>query len=196
MKKSNAGAQPAMAENVIAAVWGVAEGTVFFIVPDVWISWVALKSRRRSLTTTLSALAGALVGGLATYKYSSRTGADATRRFLVGQPAISHAMINRIEHEMVEEGPKTLMRGPLRGAPYKIYARTAGVQEQPLGTFLAWSVPARLIRFVLVSLGSSAMASATKKHFPRHAKTINRIGFFAAWTAFYIWFFKTTGRED
>src|SRR5690625_504792 len=110
MKKSNAGAETAIAENAIAAAWGVAEGTVFFIVPDVWISWVALKSRRRSLTTTLSALAGALVGGVATYKYSSRAGADSTRRFLAGQPAISRAMINRIEHEMVEEGPKTLMR--------------------------------------------------------------------------------------
>lgn len=191
MKKSSA-----RTENAIAAAWGVAEGTVFFIVPDVWISWVGLKSRRRSLATTVSALAGAMVGGIATYKFSARAGATRTRKLLLDQPGVSRAMIGRIEAEMVEEGPKTVMRGPLRGAPYKIYARTAGVQNQSLGNFLAWSIPARMIRFVLVSLGTSTLARFTEKRFPKHSKTINRIGFFAGWAAFYTWFFKTVGRED
>src|SRR5690625_1952385 len=107
MKKSNAGAETAIADNAIAAAGGVAEGTVCIIGPQRWINWETLQSRRRSLTTALSARAGALVGGVATYKYSSRAGAEWTRRFLAGQPEIPRAMINRIEHEMVEEDRKS-----------------------------------------------------------------------------------------
>src|SRR5699024_11679164 len=117
-------------DHAVSAAWGLAEGTVFFIVPDVWISWVATKNTRRSHATTISALAGALAGGVITYQYSRRRPAQDTQDMLLKQPAVSRAMIGRIEHEMADDGPKTLMRGPLRGAPYKIYARTRSEERR------------------------------------------------------------------
>jgi len=183
-------------DHAVSAAWGLAEGTVFFIVPDVWISWVATKNTRRSHATTVSALAGALAGGVITYRYSRRKSAQTTRDMLLKQPAVSRAMINRIEHEMADEGPKTLMRGPLRGAPYKIYARTAGTQDQSLKEFLAWSVPARMLRFIVVSTGFSAVTKAAKKRSPRHGTKIAKAAHLVFWPLFYTWFFKTTGKED
>jgi len=52
-------------------------------------------------------------------------------------------MVERVEEEMREHGPSSMLLGPLRGTPYKIYAWTAGLQEQPLGTVLLWTIPAR-----------------------------------------------------
>ena len=49
--------------NALAAIWGAAEATLFFIVPDVFLSWLALSDRRQALIACLYALLGALVGG-------------------------------------------------------------------------------------------------------------------------------------
>ena len=55
---------------LIAGIWGFAEATLFFIVPDVWLTLIAV---RRGLVPALAAcgwaLAGALAGGLAMYAW-------------------------------------------------------------------------------------------------------------------------------
>ena len=51
--------------NAIASLWGFAEATVFFIVPDVLLSWLALRSPKSGLIACLFALLGALIGGSA-----------------------------------------------------------------------------------------------------------------------------------
>ena len=45
---------------VAVAVWGFAEATLFFIVPDVLLSYVALKNLRAALLTCFIATGGAL----------------------------------------------------------------------------------------------------------------------------------------
>jgi len=35
--------------NVLASFWGLAEATIFFIVPDVQLSWLALRSPKRGV---------------------------------------------------------------------------------------------------------------------------------------------------
>ena len=61
--RNSAEAPPHRWLNGLAASWGAAEATLFFIVPDVLLSRMALQDRRRALQACLWALAGALAGG-------------------------------------------------------------------------------------------------------------------------------------
>lgn len=182
-------------DHAVTATWAASEATAFFIVPDVWLSWVGLRNPRRALAATGSALGGAMVGGLATYFWGAKRGEKASRKALLRQPAISRPMINRIDHEMHQQGSRAMLAGPLRGAPYKIYARTAGVQRHPLHQFLLWTIPARMVRFLIVAGAAGAIGKKIRTAQPERAEKILKVGFFAFWILFYIWFFKTTGRE-
>ena len=48
---------------LLGLTWGLAESTVFFIVPDVGVAFVGLVSPRDGLKAAVAAIIGALVGG-------------------------------------------------------------------------------------------------------------------------------------
>jgi len=48
---------------LLGLIWGLAESTIFFIVPDVGVAFVALVSPRDGLKAAVAAIIGALVGG-------------------------------------------------------------------------------------------------------------------------------------
>jgi len=50
-----------------AAAWGLAEATLFFIVPDVLLSWLAAFRPRVAWPAVLTCLVGALAGGVIMY---------------------------------------------------------------------------------------------------------------------------------
>lgn len=137
--------------NAVAAVWGFAEATVFFLVPDVWLSYVALRSIRGALVACLYATAGAVVGGLVMYAWGALD-PDGAVAMLARVPAVSDAMIERVGAELSHEGLPALFVGPFVGTPYKIYAAKAAPTAIGLFPFLLVSVPARVVRFALVSL--------------------------------------------
>lgn len=178
--------------HVVAAGWGFAEGTFFFFVPDIWLSWMALTSPPRSRRASVSTLAGALAGGVVAYEWGRRVDADTSRRLLLRIPAVTEKMVDRVESEL-QQGLSPMVRGPLRGTPYKIYARTAGARGLSLAEFLAWSVPARLPRFVLVSLGTHAAVAAGRKVLGRPRPGLEKAIMVAGWGAFYTWYFTHTG---
>ena len=175
-----------------AAAWGLAEGTFFFIVPDVWLSWVALRRARTARKAVLSALAGALVGGALVHGWARRAEADATRAWLLRVPAITPEMIAEVEAGL-ERGMHTMVLGPLRGIPYKIYARTAGTRGESLGAFLSWSVPARLPRFLLLPAATQAFTTAGRKLLGGAHPRLEQAMHLLAWSAFYTWYFRHTG---
>ena len=45
---------------LIAFVWGMAEATFFFVVPDVYLGFIALLHPRRALMATMMAVGGAI----------------------------------------------------------------------------------------------------------------------------------------
>ncbi len=179
----------------MAAAWGFAEATFFFVVPDVWTSWVGLRRPKRALATTVSALGGALVGGAVTYAWGRNVAASSSQSVLAKVPAVTEGMITRVEQEVAESGPASLMRGPTRGVPYKLYARACGLQRKSLLSFLAWSVPARLIRFMVVTLAASGIAAATRKIFPQVPEKLITGVFWCCWAGFYGWFVPTVTRR-
>lgn len=143
----------------VAALWGLAEATLFFIVPDVYLSRVALTHPSRALRACLWAVAGALIGGAVMYVWGTQDAAGASAA-LDAVPAISGAAVEGVRRDLVEHGWWALFTGPLTGTPYKIYAVQAGALGMDLGALLLVSVPARLIRFALVTLLSAGLARA------------------------------------
>ncbi|WP_144831615.1 hypothetical protein [Kocuria rhizophila] len=185
----------ALRDHAVAGLWGFAEATAFFVVPDVWLSAVALRNLPRGLTGAASATAGALVGGAVVHRWGARATGDDSARMLARIPAVSPAMVERVEREMAGRGFTAVLLGPLRGTPYKLYARTAGLRGDPLPRFLAWSVPARTPRFVVVTAAVGGISALHDRLWPHAPERARWAIFGTGWTAFYAWYFRTVGRD-
>ena len=135
-----------------AALWGFAEATLFFIVPDVLLSIVAVRSGRHAAwIATAWAIAGAIAGGALMYCWSARN-ADGAIALLDRLPAISPQMIARVGEDLRQSGPATMIVGAFSGVPYKVYAVMAPAVPIGLAPFLLASIPIRALRFVAVVL--------------------------------------------
>jgi membrane protein YqaA with SNARE-associated domain len=169
----------------IAGVWGFAEATLFFVVPDVLVSWVALDRPRRALVACLVATAGALAGGTASFAWGRADHASA-RAAMEALPGISPALADRVEADLAERGLVALVVGPARGVPYKLYAAAWGANGGDLLPFLAVSVPARLARFAAIALLAAGLRAIV---FARRSLATCRAIHVVAWVAFYAWYF-------
>ena len=56
---------------LVAFLWGWSEATLFFIVPDILLTLLALRSLRTALVACVWASVGAIVGGAMTYDYAN-----------------------------------------------------------------------------------------------------------------------------
>ena len=160
-----------------------------------WLSAVAMRSVGRGLSCVGSATAGAVLGGAVMHRWGARVPARRSASVLSRLPAVSPAMITRVEREMPAHRYTAVLLGPLRGTPYKLYARAAGLQGDPLLPFLAWSVPARAPRFVLVTAGVGGLSELLRTRCPGLPEGTRWAVFAAGWTAFYAWYFRTVGRD-
>ena len=138
-----------MTANLIAFFWGLAEATLFFIVPDVALSVVALKGVDIGLVACLYALGGALVGGTIMY-YWGRTNIEKVTNILIMIPAIRPKDIEKVSSDLQKSGVIAILFGPILGIPYKIYAAYAH-RITSIFHFLLISIPARGVRFVLIT---------------------------------------------
>jgi membrane protein YqaA with SNARE-associated domain len=175
----------------IALGWGFAEATFFFIVPDVWIGLLAMFSWRAGLRAVGLAVVGAVIGGGLMYGVGAWLDRDCSARLLDAVPAISPGMIERVEGEMHDGGPASMMLGPLQGTPYKIYARTAGLQGEPLWAVLLWTVPARGARFLLVA-GVAALYGWVVQRLTLQAGWL-LVPYLLLWVVFYLGYFRAYG---
>ena len=174
----------------VAAVWGFAEATVFFIVPDVWISFVAVRRGwKAGMLAACLACLGALVGGAIMYVWGSRD-AEAARHVLDMIPAISPGMIWMTGYELEHAGLASMILGAFTGVPFKIYAVEAGAMGAGLSAFLGMAVIARLMRFVLGALIAAVAAQLLRRFFSERTILSLLAGF---WILFYAWYFAATG---
>ena len=170
-------------------LWGLAEATVFFIVPDVLLTGVAIRCTKTSLKACVYALAGAMIGGVCMFIWGQQD-AKSAHRLLESIPAINAEMIDTVDRQMHEDGPLALFTGPLRGRPYKIYAVNAGAQETDLSTFILVSMPARMIRFVLLAVIAAFAAQRLLRRFSEKQVICVHV---AGCCFFYSWYFSHFG---
>ena len=176
---------------ILAFVWGLAEATFFFIVPDVLLTLIACRKLRPALNATLAALAGALAGGAFMYAFGLRE-PDTAHAFLSHVPAITPALLARVTGQISESGLLALLLGPVKGIPYKIYAVECGARRGTFIGFLLISVPARYVRFFLAALAARAIARLIQPLTHHRAEAEIAI-LIAIWTAFYIFYFARFG---
>jgi hypothetical protein len=101
-------------------------------------------------------------------------------------PAIAPAMIDAVRDALARQGLPAMAIGSLTGVPYKIYAAMAPAAGIDLLSFLAASVPARALRFVLVVL----VVDWINRRLAGRWSSRSRIGLLmAAWAAFYSVYF-------
>jgi len=119
----------------------------------------ALGSFRKTLRHCLWALGGALVAGALLHAHARRD-PTAARNLVLKVPFVRSAMIDTVDAAYARRGAAAVLTGPLRGIPYKIYAVRAPARGIDLGAFLLASVPARLIRFVLMAALATGVSRA------------------------------------
>lgn len=169
---------------IIASIWGFAEATLFFFVPDIWISILALQSGRQGLIACLYAFVGAVVGGLIMY-YLGRADVQSMNKLLNKIPAIRMEDILKVQSDIQKSGATAVLFGPMSGIPYKIYAVNAH-SDMSVTAFALVSIPARLIRFIFIALITTFASE-------RFLATFSPIGklqiVLIVWVTFYIVYF-------
>jgi membrane protein YqaA with SNARE-associated domain len=169
----------------LALLWGFAEATLFVVVPEVLISWVAIDRLRRALYACILALVGAMAGGGLMYGWGAND-LDRSLSIVERVPAISVEMLQEIDQSLLEHGSVVMIPGAFIGRPYKAYAVQAPRADIDLLPFLAATIPARLVRFVLAALLTYGIA----RRFGHWSLAKKRIVLSAFWITFYAVFWS------
>jgi hypothetical protein len=101
---------------LIALFWGLGEATWFFVVPDVWLTFVARRRLGVGLVASVYALAGALIGGTIMYAVG-REHAEPMGAFLEAIPGISAEMIAQANARMAAHTNGAVLVAPIFGIP-------------------------------------------------------------------------------
>jgi hypothetical protein len=175
---------------VAVALWGVAEASFFFVVPDVLITFVVMRFglRHGLLLCVIAALFAAFTGyGLWLWGAHDP---EAARHAMLMVPAIGPDLLARAQGEIAIGWPSHLVTGAMTGVPYKLYAVEAGARGIDPLFFIPMSFIARLSRFVLTAVGAAIGREAVV----RIGRSNWRYGIWAlAWIATYGFYWTTRG---
>lgn len=178
--------RPVTRDAVIAAAWGFAEATFFFIVPDVFTSRVVLQSPKRGLATCAWAVAGALVGGTLLFVLTRYAFGPQLSAGFALLPGIHPGVEAKAAALLAQHGLGALFVGAASGIPYKLFVVELAQGGVPFVTFALLSVAARLARFGAVT-GLAGLLGATvfRKCSARTKLAVHAVG----WTLFYAAYF-------
>ena len=174
-----------------AVTAGLAEATLFFIVPDVLLTLLACRALRPALKATVAALAGAMIGGAIMCALGGGS-PDYARSLLDHVPGINPSLISSVETQIREQGLIAMMLGPIKGIPYKIYAVEWGARRGSFFSFLLASIPARGTRFLLAAAGARAIARLIEP-LTRHRARTEMLLLALFWVVLYSFYFARFG---
>jgi len=161
-----------------AVLWGFAEATAFFVVPDVLLTAAVLVlGAAMALRFAAAAAIAAVAGGLVMWAWGGHDG-EGARAFLVTIPLIGDDLLIRVREEIAGVWPVELTLGAITGAPYKIYAIEAGAAGINPFLFAVVSFLARLARFAL-AIGLFALGM--------HALRFVGAARFGLWLHVFVW---------
>jgi hypothetical protein len=174
--------------HIAAFAWGLAEATLFFIVPDVLLSYVGLKQGPRAAAiASIYAAVGAGIGGAFMFTWSAGN-ADLAREAVLAVPAIDEAMVTRAADAMTDNWFFATLLGPLTSTPFKVYAILAPHAGAELIAFALAGMVVRLPRFLFTAM---LVALIGRLMTPRVSPTIQTWLFASAWLLLYAAFFAS-----
>ncbi len=168
-----------------AFLWGLAEASFFFLVPDILLSFVVQRrGMRPAIDAACFAVAGACLGGVLMW-HVGREHPEGVRAFLDGVPAISAEMIAQAGESLRDDFAATLFAGAFSGVPYKVFAAVAPTAGIGWPELMLLSVPARACRFLVVIMIVAAADRIAANWLAERGRTRLLL---AGWTAFYVMF--------
>ena len=182
-EKHGASAAPIL----IGFSWGLAEATLFFIVPDVYLGLVALFNWRRGVWATAAAVAGAILGGASMYALAMQE-SEVMIQVLTRVPLISQAMVQNVGGQLQADGLLAMLAAPLQGIPYKVYAVQAGAHHSSLPLFLLMTILARLERFLPVAVLCGVAGTVSKKAILRYTPIVVAV-YALIWLGIYTFYY-------
>lgn len=172
---------------IIIFIWGFSEATWFFIIPDVILSLYALKTKKFKyiLYANTVALTGAMLGGITIFMWSSFN-SEYVETIMLSIPAVHEYMIEHVHNSMADSTFFALITGPLFGVPYKLFA-AAAPEYTGIVLFLAVTIPARLLRFLAVSVIAYVLSHYVFKTMSMRVKIIIWL---CVWIIVYVIYFS------
>jgi len=168
-------------------VWGFAEATLFFIVPDVLLTLIALFSFRRSARVLICIMLGALAGGTIMF-YLGAHKPELAKAVVLQVPFVSPAMFQKTQQSFQHGGIWALTKGAGNGIPYKVYCVQAS-SYSGLPLFLLASVLARLERFALFWLIAGGIGLIFRRNILRQPKVTVAV-YACIWIIGYAWYWS------
>ena len=168
----------------IVAGWSAAEAAIFFIVADVPISWVAVRSGTRgAMLAAVVAAVASVAGTIAVMFWASRdpTGASA---MMAALPGIDSALIAEAASRYTQ-GYDAVLAGSFSGIPFKLFALEAAKQGGIL--FLILAPLLRLPRFLAIALFVGGISQFLERWMSVRQRLALLLGL---WVAFYGWYFS------
>ena len=168
----------------IVAGWSAAEAAIFFIVADVPISWIAVRSgTRAAMLAALVAALASVAGTLAVLFWAGRDPAGAAA-MMAALPGIDPALIAEAASRYAQ-GYDAVLAGSFSGIPFKLFALEAAKQDGIL--FLILAPLLRLPRFLAIAL----FVGGTSHFLQRWMSVRQRLALLLVlWIAFYAWYFS------
>ncbi len=146
------------AGKALAALWGLGDATIFFIVPDVWLTYVGLRHGTfAALVAGLFVTLGGFAGGMALYYFAAAEPVEA-RNLLLTLPAVNTDALREARELLARWDAIAVVGNPYSLLPFKVMALEApAAKVQPLffalATFFAYLSRAFLIALVAGFLG-------------------------------------------
>jgi hypothetical protein len=170
----------------IVAGWSAAEAAIFFIVADVPISWIAVRSgTKAAVLAALVAAVASVVGVLLLWWWSANEPLMPTAVMTL-LPGIDGTTLS-IAGDIYSEGYLAVLAASFQGIPFKLFALEAG----PSLPFLLLAPLLRLPRFLAIAL----FVGAISKFLESWMSVRQRLALLIVlWVAFYTWYFSVMPR--
>lgn len=169
--------------------WGLAESTLFFVVPDVGVAFVAALSPRDWWKPALASIAGTLIGAVLLFVAIHFWLYANARLGLLLIPGIHPSTLSAAEARIAASGAEALLPAAFSGIPYKVYATELTLAGVSLPALLAWTVPSRLIRLVPVAATAAGLGHLASRLIDRYLPLIAGL-YGISWAAFYGWYWS------
>lgn len=172
----------------VAFLWGFLEATVFFLVPDVYLTGVVLKAdSRKILVAFFYSLSGALLGGVILYAFAFSHPLN-TLDWFDHIPGISTKLIQNVRVNISAEGLTSMFKGMFQGVPYKLFAAAWGEKGGDLSLFIFLTIVARGSRFIF-SILVAAFLKILGTRFVKKWNTWRWVVYSMFWSIFYTVYF-------
>jgi hypothetical protein len=171
---------------LIGGIWGAAEASFFFVVPDLWLGLVGLLAPRRAGAAFAATIAGAVVGAAVLFGVSRSAGA-AVEAYQAALPGLSSDQLTRARTELADHGLGVMVGFPFQGYPLKVGVHEAAQLDVDLSQVAVFAILNRLARvgpFVLLTTVAGTVLTLWIHR--REALVVTVYG--TAWALFYGWY--------